>query len=334
MNSSDCLKANLSEPKITRRVALMGAAASVFPSAWSQVRDAYRIVVPFPAGGGMDAVARVLGNHLGSKLKQTVVVENRPGAGGAIGTQYVRQQNGNGNIALITTASFVATPLLNPGANYNPVADFQPICGIFDSYPFVIVNGALPANNIAELIQFAKKSQHPIEVGTSGLSGSSHVASLYLAKQAGIEILPVPYKGVPEMELAVVTGDVKLIFTTPSPSGVAHVKEGKLKYLGVSSAKRLPSLPEVSTISEAIPNFLVEGWGGLYAPLGVASERVEQVSAAIQEVVQEQDFKKLMQTLMFTERFYTGPQFKEATSRLFNANKEMLRAVEMKQGTT
>ena len=138
MNSSDCLKANLSEPKITRRVALMGAAASVFPSAWSQVRDAYRIVVPFPAGGGMDSVARVLGNHLGSKLKQTVVVENRPGAGGAIGTQYVRQQNGTGNIALITTASFVATPLLNPGANYNPVADFQPICGIFDSYAFVI----------------------------------------------------------------------------------------------------------------------------------------------------------------------------------------------------
>lgn len=333
MNRSDYLKAKKFSGTISRRSAFVGAAAMSLTPAWSQVRDVFRIVVPFPAGGGMDSIARLIAIHLGTKLKQPVVVENRPGAAGAIGTQYVRQQNSNGNIVLLTTASFVATPLLNPGANYNPVTDFQPVCGIFDAYGLVIANGSLQANNIAELMQLAKRSKNPIEVGTSGPSGNSHIVSLYLAKKAGIEILPVPYKGGAEMEMAVVAGDVKFIFTTLSPSIVANVREGKLKYLGVSSEKRLPSLPDVGTISEAIPNFLVDGWGGFYAPLGVAADRLEQISGAIQEVAKEQDYLRLMQTLMLIERFYTGQQFKEATARLFSASKEMLRLVDLKQGS-
>ena len=273
----------------------------------------------------MDTVARVLGQSLTDKLKQAVIVENRPGAGGSIGTQYVRQQTEDENVALLTTASFVAAPLLNPGAKYDPVSDFQPICGIFDSFAFVIANGSVPANSLSEFIEFAKSSEHPIEAGTPGPSGGSHVVSLYLAKRAGFEILPIPYKGNADMELGVVSGDVKMIITTLSPSILSHVKEGRLKILGVSSRERLPSLPDIATVSESVPDFYVDGWGGLYAPLNVDSRRLTQVARAVESAIKDQQFRELMESLMFTQKFYTGVEFRQATKRLYEAYKLMLR---------
>lgn len=303
------------------------ATASFFGFGTSNAQEALRIILPFAAGGGVDAIARRFATALPQHLKQPVIVENRPGAGGAIASNYVKQLRADPNALLFTTASFVSAPLLNPGANYDPVTDFEPVSGLFDSFGFLIVNSRIPASTVREFVDYARSLPTPLAVGTTGPSGSSHVASLYLAKLAKFEILPVPYKGGSELELAVISGDVGLVLSTLSPTLLAQAKSGNIKVIGISASRRTEGFAGIEPIADVVPGFGVNGFGGVYAPLGVPAQRIQELSRAMKEAVADQEIKQMLRTLLNIEHHYPPAEFRKLTQDTYASYQLMVAAV-------
>ncbi len=245
-----------------------------------------KIVVPFPAGGPTDVVTRSLADKLGAALGQPVVVENKPGAGGAIGADFVAKSPADGYTLVMATSSTHSIGPYLAKLPYDPEKDFTPIVWVGNATNILVVNAQLPANNVQELVALAKKEPGRLNYATSGIGTVVHLTSELFASTAGIKLTHVPYKGVQQSVPDLISGQVAILFDnimTAQP----HIKAGKVKALGISSPKRSPLVPDVPTVAEqGLPGFESVTWFGLLGPAGTPRAVVERVNAEMNKALQ------------------------------------------------
>jgi tripartite-type tricarboxylate transporter receptor subunit TctC len=249
------------------------------------------MLVPQAAGGTNDIVGRLVSQKLGEVLNASVVVENRPGAGGNIGTQAAAKAPKDGHTLLMTISSSQAiNPALYKNAGFDPVKDFSPI-GLIGAVPNVLlVHPSFPVKNVAELAVLAKAKPNFYQYASAGNGTLNHLLGEMLGSMAGIDLQHVPYKGVAPALNDVLGGQLPMLFAS-LPSSLAHIKAGKLRALAVSGAARSPVLPEVPTIGESVPGYSGTLWVGLFAPVGVAPEVLAQLRAAMGKALAAKDLR-------------------------------------------
>jgi tripartite-type tricarboxylate transporter receptor subunit TctC len=244
-----------------------------------------RIVNPVAPGGNQETTARAIAEQLTRLLGQQFIVESRPGSAAVIGTRYVKGSPADGDTLLAISNTFARVPALQADAGYDPLKDFVAISQTSDVPLVLVVNTALPVKNVRELIALAKKRPGEITSASSGVGSTGHVAAEMFSKQAGIRMLHVQYKGAAPAIVDLVGGHVMLRFDQVTTS-IAHIHSGRLRALGVTSAKRSPVLPEVPTIAESgLPGFVDSTFNGLMAPAGTPRPIVERLHDAVAKAV-------------------------------------------------
>jgi tripartite-type tricarboxylate transporter receptor subunit TctC len=247
------------------------------------------IVVPQAAGGANDAIARVVGQKLSQLLGQSVVVDNRPGAGGNVGTAYVAKSKPDGYTLLAQADSAqVINPWLYKSTGFDPVKDFAPVAPLAHAGYVLVAHPSFPANNVKEMIALAKASPGKYTIASAGNGTLNHLIGEMLSKAAGIELTHVPYKGSAAAATDVVGGQVPLSVQS-LPSSIAFIKSGKLKVLGVVNEKRVAALPDSPTIGETIRGFGKTPWYGLFAPAGTPPAVVAQLQAAVVKALDDKE---------------------------------------------
>ncbi|HXF67168.1 MAG TPA: tripartite tricarboxylate transporter substrate binding protein [Burkholderiales bacterium] len=244
----------------------LGAAPAADPAAGYPVRPV-RIVVPFTPGGQPDIVARLIAPRLGEALGQPVVVDNRPGAGGMIGARIVAGATPDGHTLLAVSAAHVVTPAVRANLGYDPARDFAGITMTINAAYLLVVPPALAeVKTVKDLIALAKAKPGVLNFSSAGLGSSSHFAGEMFKQAAGINVVHVPHRGIPEALTDTMTGRVHF-FMAPMASAISLVREGKLRALAVSTAQRARAAPELPTIAEAaLPGFRYDSWGAIFVP--------------------------------------------------------------------
>ena len=255
------------------------------PAAWPQ--QPVRVIVPFPASGATDLVARVVTQRVAQDLGQQFVVDNKPGAGGTIGTAEAAKARPDGNTLLLTTSSTHAiSPHLMPRLAYDPQRDFVPVAHVADAPSVLLVTPSLPVKTVAELIAYARAHPGQLNYATSGNGTIVHLNTAAFAAQAGIEMTHVPYKGTALAIPDLAAGQVQVLFDS-LPTGMPHVKSGRLRALAVTSAQRSSLAPELPTLAESgLPGFSSVTWFGVYLPAGASPALVKRVHDAFARAIQ------------------------------------------------
>lgn len=251
-----------------------------------------KIIVPYPAGGLSDFQVRSMAEPLGKLMGQPILVENKSGASGAIGTQAAAASPGDGYTLVFVNNGLVITPHLNKQAGYDPIKDLTPISVVTTSPMVMVVNPSIPVNDVREFIRYVKSQQSGVEYGSAGTASFGHMATALFSQATGLNMVHIPYKGEAPMTMALRSGEVKVLITTPSPSMMGAVKEGKLKLLGVASSQPAPLLPGVKQISETVPGFTAEVWFGLFAPSSTPPEIIAKLNEAVTKVVALPEIKE------------------------------------------
>ncbi len=284
---------------ITRRRGVLGSAALLLgalpvTAAAQQYPDKpIRLVVPYAPGGTTDIMARTLQEPLSKVLGQTVIVDNKAGAAGAIGTAQVANAAPDGYTLIFgNNGPSAIVPLIQKGVGYDPIKDFAPISLVSVAPMTLVVHPSVPVGTVKELIDFAKKQPDGLEYGTAGAGSLGHLATELFGKEAGIKLVHVPYKGQALSTMGVLNGEVKLLITTSSDSQDAAVKAGKLKLLGVSTAQPSPLMPGAPTIGESLPGYEASVWFGILAPARTPKPVVDKLNAAIRQVLAQPDVQK------------------------------------------
>jgi tripartite-type tricarboxylate transporter receptor subunit TctC len=266
--------------------ALLCAAPLLLAHAQPRNDQTVRLVVPYPAGGAVDFLARQISVRMGEELKQTVLVENRAGAGGLIGSDAVAKSPANGLTLLLgTNSTHAIAPAVYRKMPYDPVADFAPVALLGVSPFVVVVHPQVPARSLAELIALAKAKPGELTFGSSGNGTTPHLAGELFNTMAGVQIRHVPYKGSAPMVNDLLGGQIQVGFDN---SAVAQIKAGKLRALAVTGPQRAPNLPDVPSSTEAgLPGYEALGWFGLYAPAGTPPDVVARLARVSRTVMQE-----------------------------------------------
>ena len=250
-----------------------------------------RIVVPFAAGGGTDILARLLGQKLTEALSQPFVVDNRPGAGGTIGTELAAKAAADGYTLLMVNAGHVINPNLYKTLSYDTTRSFSPIALIGTASYVLVVHPSVPAKSVKELIALGK-ARTGLAFASSGNASTPHLAGELFNSMAGIKMTHVPYKGGGPANTALVSGEVSCYFGSISGS-LPHIRSGRLRALGATGIKRSSALPAVPTIAEAaLPGYEITGWFGMLAPAGTPQEIVAILNRELGKALQQPDMKK------------------------------------------
>ena len=246
-----------------------------------------RLVVPYAAGGTSDTVARLLSEEIAKKLDTPVVVENKAGAGGNIGTEQAARAKPDGYTMLMgVVATHGINANLYKNIGYDPVKDFSPITLIASSPSVVLVNPEVPVDSIQELIDYAKGNPGKLNFGSSGNGSSHHLAGELFKSMAAVDMTHIPYRGTAAAQVDLMAGEIQVLFDT-LPAAMPHVKAGKVKPLGVSSTERDPALPDLPTVAEAgVPGYEVGSWYGLLFPANTPKEIVDRMNEVVVEIVQ------------------------------------------------
>jgi tripartite-type tricarboxylate transporter receptor subunit TctC len=269
------------------------------------------LVVPIAAGGGVDTIGRVYAAVLGDRLKQSWVVENRPGAGGAIGTDSVAKAAPDGHTMLVMETSAVLQKWLHRDVPFDVVADFAPVAQMATTPILLFASPSLPVSNLKELIAYAKANPGKLSVGTPGVGSPHHLAAAMLNVAAGIDITHVPYKGTAPALNDILAGQIPLIWSTPAVL-MQYVESGKLKPLAVASRQRVALLPNVPTVSESgVPGFDVSVWFGIAAPAKTPRDVIERVSREIGEIDRMADVRVKLAPLGYELKYLDSAQFAE-----------------------
>lgn len=253
-----------------------------------------RIVVGFPPGGINDIVARIVGQKVAESIGQPVVIENRAGAGGTIGADAVAKGKPDGHTLLLGSVSNIAmAPSQYKALPYDPTRDFAPVILLGGSPNVLVVNPALPANSVAELVALAKQRPGALTYASAGNGTSNHLTVEFFKARSGIDLVHVPYKGDAPATADVVAGQVPMIFPT-LPVAMPHIKSGRLRPLAVSSARRSSFLPDVPTVAEAakLPDFAVNVWVGILAPPATPQPIVQQLNAEFRKALNAPDVRE------------------------------------------
>jgi tripartite-type tricarboxylate transporter receptor subunit TctC len=261
-------------------------------SAQGYPNRAVRVVVTFPPGGTPDIYGRVMAAELQKLWGQPVVVENRTGAGGTIGTDSVAKAAPDGYTLLFAAdATITLAPSVVAKMPYDPVRDLTPIVNVTAGAFVMLANPAFPANNVAELIALAKKQPGKIPYASSGAGGQQHLAMESVRTMGGIDLVHVPYKGFGQGVTDVLANQVPLIFGGVTAS-IAYSSSGKLKALGVTSAKRVKALPNVPAIAETLPGFDINAWYGFLGPASLPRDIVSRINADSRAIIARPDFQE------------------------------------------
>ncbi|HMN84026.1 MAG TPA: tripartite tricarboxylate transporter substrate-binding protein [Burkholderiaceae bacterium] len=263
---------------------VVGVALAICTAAHAQTKPV-RIIVPYPAGGTQDAMMRALQEPLGKRLEQQVIIENRPGAAGMIGTQEVQRSAPDGATLGLVNNGMVITPLITRGVNLELEKDLTPISLIAAGPLVLFAHPSVPAESVSQLLDYAKKQPNGLNYGSTGPGGLGHMTAELLARQSGSPLTHVPYKGNAPAMMAVLAGEVQFVISTVSDTTNQNVKAGKLKALAVSTLEPSPAVPGLPAISASVPGFGVTAWFGFVAPPGTPETVVRRLNAAIAEVM-------------------------------------------------
>ena len=253
-----------------------------------------RVVIPLSPGGTTDVPGRIIAQKLSEKLGQQFFVENRAGAGGTIGSDFVAKSKPDGYTLLLTASPFVIAPHVYKSVPYNALADFAPVIRVATGPYVLVVHPSLEVKSVKELIALAKKQPGKIDFASSGNGGAQHLVTELFMYMAGIKLNHVPYKGSGPAQQDLMSGIVKVSFVG-TPIAIPHMKSGRLIALGVSTASRSPEMPEVPTIAEAgVPGFEARVWIGMLAPAGTPREIILRLNSDIAALMRAEEVRKLL----------------------------------------
>jgi len=268
-----------------------------------------KIVVGFSPGGGPDITARLLGQKFSEKWGQSVVVENKPGAGANIASQLVASSKPDGYTLLSVSNAFAISPAIYSKLPFDPMKDFDAITMTATGPALLIVSPNLKINTVAELITLAKKQPGKLTFSSAGVGSGSHFGAELLKANAGLELLHIPTKGIPEALTEVISGRVDF-FISPYASAVAMVRDGRAKAIGITSIKRFKEFPDLPTLSESgAPGYKFEFWYGLLAPANTPKEILAQIASEVKRVNELPDVKERYQSLGIEPVSGTPEQF-------------------------
>ncbi len=246
-----------------------------------------RLIVPFPAGGATDLFARSVSQKLSERLGQSVVVDNKPGAGGTLGADLGAKAAADGyTLVLTTTSTHSIGPNLNPRIPYDAVRDFTPISHLGNAPSIMLVPNSSPAKTVKEWIDLARQNPGRLNYASSGNGTIVHLTAELFKSQANVFVLHIPYRGTALAIPDLVSGKLDVIFDS-LPSALPHVKDGRLRALGVTSAKRTPLAPEYPPIAEVLPGYESVTWFGIFGPRGLPPELVARINTAANQVLKD-----------------------------------------------
>lgn len=271
-------------------IATLAAAPALAQGNWAPDRP-IRLVVPFAPGGSTDVTARLVAEAIGARLGQPVVVENRPGAGGNIGSEAVARATPDGTTLVMGTSSTHATNVsLYRSLPYQPLRDFAPVSQVAFIPNLLVVHPEVPARDLAALIALAKAQPGRLNFGNAGSGTSQHLSAAMIATKAGIEVTHVAYRGGAPAVTDLIGGKIQAM-AAPLVEVVAHVRGGRLRALAVTTARRSSLLPEVPTVAETIPGFEVALWNGIFAPAGTPPAAVARIAGEIAAVLRTEEMR-------------------------------------------
>jgi len=279
--------------------ALLAAAGLMPASAGAQAAGAQayptkpiRLIVAFPAGGSTDIIARLVGQRLGEKLGQQVIVDNRGGAGGTIGTEIAAQATPDGHtLTMGTTSTHVIAPAAYAKVNYDPVKDFEPITLVASTPYLLVLNPGVKANNLKEFVALAKSQPGKLNFASAGTGSTTQLAMEMLNRAAGMDIVHIPYNGNGPAGAAVLGGQVQALFGS-MPAVLPHAQAGRLRAIAVGTSKRSPALPNVPTVAESgYPGFEVSLWLGFFAPKGTPKPVLAKLQTELTAIANSPDMK-------------------------------------------
>jgi tripartite-type tricarboxylate transporter receptor subunit TctC len=261
--------------------ALAVAASPALAQEWPS--GTVRVIVPYAAGGPLDLPARLLIDRLAAQTKGTFILEHRAGAGGSVGAQAVVQSPPDGSTFLFTTSSITAAPALYPRLGFDPLQALVPVSLITEIPISVSVRANHPLRDLAGLIAQAKAQPDKYTFGSGGVGTGNHLAGELLKKMTGVSLLHVPFRGVAPALTALYSGDIDMIFSS-AVEALGHARDGRVRVLGMGSAKRMPELPDTPAIGELVPGYVMTNWYGLFAPRGLPANVLARVTAEIAKV--------------------------------------------------
>ena len=271
---------------------LLGCALAVPVAAQTYPDHVIRLIVPYPPGGGNDALGRLVAQRLSSRLGQPVIVDNRPGAGGNLGTEQAARAKPDGYTLLL---GFVANMAMTPSlgkVNYDPLTSFAPVSMVAQGYQIISVNPAFSAQSIKELVALAKAKPGTLNYGSGGSGTPLHLVGELFKLRTGTDIQHIPYKGSPQATAAVLAGETEMVFGSVVAT-LPFVKSGKLRALAVTSPKRIVAAPDVPTLNElGYPGIEASSWYGLYAPAGTPPAIIDRINGEMVKLAQDPDYRE------------------------------------------
>jgi tripartite-type tricarboxylate transporter receptor subunit TctC len=277
------------------RVALFGAvlvmtyagvaAAQTYPT------KPLRLIVPWSAGSGTDLMSRSLAHKLGEAIGQQVIVDNRGGAGAIIGTEVAAKSPPDGYTLYVGgSVSLAISPAMYGKVTYDPLKDFAPVSLVSQFFNALSVHPSVPAKSVKEFIALARARPGELLMGSAGSGSTSHLAGELFQRMAKVDLTHVPYKSGGQLVVGVVSGESHLSFS-PVSTALTHMKTGKLRTLGVTSAKRLRSLPSLPTVAETVPGYEFGGWQAVFVPAGTSQDVIQRLNAAVLKGINTPEFK-------------------------------------------
>jgi len=275
------------------------AAAALFAPALAGAAEPYparpvRIIIPSGAGGITDILGRVIAPKLTENLGQQVVIDNRPGASGIVGSQIVAKATPDGYTLLMVFPSHPVNQSLHPDIPYDTVKAFAPITLVSAVSPVLIVNSQFPARSVQELIAIAKEKPGQLNHGSVGVSSMGHLGAELFRLMAGVKITLVTYKGAPQVLTALLSGEIQFYLIGSAGTVVPHVKAGRIRALGVGAKQRIAVLPDVPPIADALPGYEARGWNGILAPAGTPKPVIDRLHREIVKVVRSPEFGQVL----------------------------------------
>lgn len=290
-------------PRRRRALAALAATLTFIPAAVpSALAQPYpsrpiRIVVPLAAGGTGDTLARTVGEEMGRELGQSVVVENRPGAGGLLGTELVASAPADGYTLIVVSPSHVINPALHaPRKTYDPIRGFEPVAVLANTHQMIAAHPSAPFDDLRGLIAYAKQHPGKLNYGSAGTGSATHLNMALFLSMAGLDIVHVPYKGSTQARQDTIAGQVQLVMDGLLPMQ-GFFKDGRLKPIAIASSRRAKSNPEIPTIGEAVPGYASDTWYGLVAPAGTPPAVVARLSASARKVLASAEVREKLETM-------------------------------------
>ena len=292
-----------------RGLAAALALGAAMPAALAQSSKPIRLVVPFPAGGATDLFARTLSQKMGERLGTSIVIDNKPGAGGSLGSDMAAKAAADGQTLLFTTTSTHSIgPAIGAKLPYDTVRDFTPIAHVGNAPSIMLVPNSSPAKTVKEWIEYAKKNPGKLNYASSGNGTIVQLTAELFKAQAGVFVTHIPYKGTGLAIPDLVAGQLDVLFDS-LPTGMPHVRDGRLRALAVTTLKRTPLAPDLPPVADTLPGFESSTWFGLYGPKGLPADVVNRVNTAANQALSDPEVRAKLTTLGIEPVTSTPAQF-------------------------